>query len=253
MYNPILINCSSAVIDSPRQGGRNDTIYFMEKEMSEKKQVVVWDPFIRFFHWALLLLFFVAYLTGDEKGPLHRYLGYTVLLLVIARIWWGFWGTKHALFSDFICSPAKGLNYLKELVTGKPTHYIGHNPAAAWMILLLLTNSVIICLTGYAAHTVKKGMNTIGSGNTISIVGTVYADDHKNERHEANHKERKRHRDGKSDDERDSVWSDLHEISAQFMLILICLHVVGVAVSSKVHNENLVKGIITGKKDTQTE
>ncbi len=37
------------------------------------------------------------------------------------------------------------------------------------------------------------------------------------------------------------------------MLILICFHIVGVAVSSKVHNENLVKGIITGKKDRQTE
>ena len=87
--------------------------------MNEKKQVVVWDSFIRVFHWSLLLLFFVAYLTGDDKGPLHRYVGYAVLLLVIARICWGFWGTKHALFSDFICSPAKGLNYLKELVTGK--------------------------------------------------------------------------------------------------------------------------------------
>ncbi len=221
--------------------------------MNEKKQVVVWDSFIRVFHWSLLLLFSVAYLTGDDKGPLHRYIGYAVLLLVIARIWWGFWGTKHALFGDFLCSPAKGLNYLKEIVTGKPTHYIGHNPAAAWMIFLLLTSSIITCLTGYAAHTVKKGMNSLGSGNTISIVGTAYADDDKNERHEGKHKGRERHNDRESDDESDSVWSDIHEMSAQFMLILICLHIVGVAVSSKVHNENLVKGIITGKKDTQTE
>ncbi|MBB5348421.1 cytochrome b/b6 domain-containing protein [Desulfoprunum benzoelyticum] len=221
--------------------------------MNEKKQVVVWDSFIRVFHWSLLLLFFVAYLTGDDKGPLHRYVGYAVLLLVIARIFWGFWGTKHALFSDFICSPAKGLNYLKELVTGKPTHYIGHNPAAAWMILLLLASSIIVCLTGYAAHTTKRGLNSIGSGNTISIVGNAYADDDKNERHEDKHKERERHSDRENDDESDSVWSDIHEISAQFMLILICLHIVGVAVSSKVHNENLVKGIITGKKDITTE
>jgi cytochrome b len=218
----------------------------------EKKQVVVWDSFIRVFHWSLLLLFFVAYVTGDDKGALHRYVGYTVLLLVIARICWGFWGTKHALFSDFICSPAKGLNYLKELVTGKPAHYIGHNPAAAWMILVLLTSSIIICLTGYAAHTVKRGMNSLGSGNTISIVGNVYADGDKNERHKGKHEGRKRHNDGESDDESDSVWSDIHEISAQFMLILICLHIAGVAVSSKVHNENLVKGIITGKKDAPT-
>lgn len=220
--------------------------------MNEKKQVVVWDSFIRFFHWSLLLLFVVAYVTGDDKGPLHRYAGYALLLLVIARIWWGFRGTKHALFSDFICSPAIGLNYLKELVSGKPTHYIGHNPAAAWMILLLLASSIITCLTGYAAHTVKKGINPLGSGNTISIVGTAYADDDEEERHQGKHKGRERHNDGKSDDESDSVWDDVHEISAQFMLILIFLHIAGVAVSSKVHNENLVKGIITGKKDMPT-
>ncbi len=216
--------------------------------MNEKKQIVVWDSFIRVFHWSLLLLFFVAYLTGDAKGPLHRYVGYAVLLLVIARIFWGFWGTKHALFSNFICSPAKGLNYLKELVTGKPTHYIGHNPAAAWMILLLLSSSIIICLTGYAAHTTKRGLTSIGSGNTISIVGNAYADDDKNERHEGKHKGRERHNDGKSDDESDSVWSDIHEMSAQFMLFLICLHIIGVAVSSKMHNENLTKSMVTGKK-----
>ncbi len=221
--------------------------------MNEKKQIVVWDWFVRVFHWSLLLLFFVAYLTGDDKGPLHRYVGYALLLLVIARICWGFLGTKHALFSDFICSPAKALNYLKELVSRKPKHYIGHNPAAAWMILLLLTSSIITCLTGHAAHTVKKGMNSLGSSNTISIAGTAFADDDKNERHKGKHKGRERHNDGKNADENDSVWSDIHEISAQFMLILICLHIAGVAVSSKVHNENLVKGIITGKKDTQTE
>jgi cytochrome b len=220
--------------------------------MNEKKQVVVWDSFVRFFHWSLSLLFFVAYVTGDDKGPLHRYVGYALLLLVIARIWWGFWGTKHALFSDFICSPTKGLNYLKELVSGKPTHYIGHNPAAAWMILLLLTSSIITCLSGYAAHVVKKGMNPLGSGNTISIIETAYADDDNNERHKGKHKGRERHNDGKGDDDSDSIWGDFHEMSAQFMLILICLHIAGVAVSSKVHSENLVKGIITGKKDTPT-
>ena len=169
------------------------------------------------------------------------------------RIFWGFRGSKYALFSNFVCSPAKALNYLKELGTGKTTHYTGHNPAAAWMILLLLSSSIIICLTGYAAHTTKRGMNSIGSANTISIVANAYADDDKNERHEGKHKGRERHNDGKSDGESDSVWGDIHEVLAQFLLILICFHIVGVAVSSKVHNENLVKGIITGKKDIKTE
>jgi cytochrome b len=222
--------------------------------MNQKKQIVVWDRFVRFFHWSMILLIFLAYVTGDIKGPLHKYIGFVLLGLVAIRIFWGFRGTKYALFSNFVCSPVKALNYLKELGTGKTTHYTGHNPAAAWMILLLLSSSIIICLTGYAAHTTKRGLNSIGFDNTISIVGNAYADDEKHERHGGKHKGHERHNDGeRNNSESDSVWSDIHEISAQFMLILICFHIVGVAVSSKVHNENLVKGIITGKKDMQTE
>lgn len=221
--------------------------------MYEKKQIVVWDQFVRFFHWSMMVLIFLAYVTGDIKGPLHKYIGLGVLGLVAFRIFWGFRGTKYALFSNFVCSPVKALNYLKELGTGKTTHYTGHNPAAAWMILLLLSSSIIICLTGYAAHTAKRDINSIGSDNTISIVGNAYADDDKNERHGGKHKGREGHIDGKSDDKSDSAWGDIHEVLAQFLLILICFHIVGVVISSKVHNENLVKGIITGKKDIQTE
>jgi cytochrome b len=221
--------------------------------MNEKKQIVVWDRFVRFFHWSMILLIFLAYVTGDIKGPLHKYIGFVLFVLVAIRIFWGFSGTKYALFSNFVCSPLKALNYLKELGTGKTTHYTGHNPAAAWMILLLLSSSILICLTGYAAHTTKRGMNSIGSDNTISIVGNACADDDKNERHEGKHKGRERHNDGERGDESDSAWGDIHEVLAQFLLILICFHIVGVAISSKVHNENLVKGIITGKKNMQTE
>ncbi|MDK9707599.1 MAG: cytochrome b/b6 domain-containing protein [Desulforhopalus sp.] len=223
--------------------------------MNNNIQIRVWDLFVRVFHWSLLPLFFVAYLTGDDKGPLHRYVGYAVLGLVAVRIVWGFVGTKHALFSDFICSPAKALTYLKELVTGKPAHYTGHNPAAAWMIILFFANSIIICLSGYAAYAAKGNNPSFGFGDTFSIVESAYADDDgkrehegKHERHGGNQKSEK-----EGDDDRDSVWSDIHEMSAQFMLFLIGLHIIGVAVSSRKHNENLVMSMITGKKDKKGE
>lgn len=37
------------------------------------------------------------------------------------------------------------------------------------------------------------------------------------------------------------------------MLFLIGLHLIGVAVSSRKHNENLVMAMITGKKDKKGE
>lgn len=222
--------------------------------MNNKKQVVVWDSFVRVFHWSLVLFMFLAYVTGDSKGPLHKYIGFVVLGLVLTRIFWGFWGSQYALFSNFMYSPAKALSYLKELATGGKTHYTGHNPAAAWMVILFLASSIIICLTGYAAHTTMGKNQSADFGNTISIVESAYADQEKDDRHDGKHKrhDRQKYGEGK-DSDNDSVWSDIHEISAQFMLILICLHIVGVAVSSRVHNENLVKSMITGKKDTHDE
>jgi len=221
--------------------------------MNENIQKPVWDLFVRFFHWSLVLLFFVAYFTGDEKGVLHRYVGYAIFGLVLVRIVWGFCGTKYALFSDFICPPAKALNYLKELASGKPKYYTGHNPAAAWMIISLLVLSVLVCASGYGAFIFKGNIKFSEIISTFSIVKIVHADDDEKEKHKERTDREERHDSsgkGYNESDGDSVWSDVHETSAQVMLILICFHVIGVAVSSKLHHENLVKCMLTGIKNT---
>jgi cytochrome b len=217
--------------------------------MKANCQIIVWDLFIRISHWLLVVLFFLAYVTADQKGPLHRYVGYAVFGLVVIRIIWGFTGTKHALFSDFVCSPAKAWSYIKELAAGKPKHYTGHNPAAAWMILFFLIGSIVVCISGYKAYAAKGMKSSLDFNNTDSFIAKVYADRDGREGHGNKHGRHGKHRNGeKGDGERDSFWSEIHEISAQFMLFLIVLHVVGVVVSSKMHSENLVKSMITGKK-----
>ena len=65
-------------------------------------QVLVWDKFVRVFHWSLVLLFCVAYVTGDDDNSLHQYLGYALLFLVLARIAWGFLGNQYDIFKNFI-------------------------------------------------------------------------------------------------------------------------------------------------------
>jgi cytochrome b len=215
--------------------------------MSKNNQIRVWDLFVRVFHWSLLPLFFVAYLTGDDKGSLHRYVGYAVLGLVVVRIVWGFVGTKHALFSDFICSPAKALTYIKEVTTGKAKYYTGHNPAAAWMVILFLTCSIVVCLSGFMAFTTKEMKHSLWLNNKYSFVESAYADE--KEEHGGKHNRHQKHKNGeRKDSNSDSFWGEIHEVSAQCMLLLIFFHIIGVAVSSKAHHENLVKFMITGKK-----
>jgi cytochrome b len=218
-----------------------------EIPMKGNYQILVWDRFIRFCHWSLVLLFFLAYVTADDQGPLHRYAGYTILGLVVIRILWGFVGSKHALFSDFMCSPAKALTYIKEIATGKPQYYTGHNPAAAWMIVFFLTCSIVVCLSGFMAFTTKEMKHSLWLNNKFSFVESVYANE--KEEHGGKHNRHQKHKNGeKKDSKSDSFWGEIHEVSAQCMLLLIFFHIVGVAVSSKAHHENLVKSMITGKK-----
>ena len=218
--------------------------------MRDASQIYVWDRFVRGAHWALVLLFIFAYATGDSRGPLHRYVGYTILLLVVLRLCWGVVGSKHALFSDFVCSPRKAFAYLKDLATGKAQYYRGHNPAAAWMILFLLTSSLAACASGLMACS-SRGNSDVGNGETLSFIGSAYADDDGKRDHQ---KKNKRHggkfrSEEKDDDANDTIWKEIHEFSTTFLLFLIVLHTLGVAASSRMHNENLVRSMITGKKD----
>ena len=115
--------------------------------------VRVWDPFVRIFHWSLLLAFSGAYLLGDDGGVAHQWLGYTVLGLVAFRLVWGVVGTRHARFANFIPSPRRLLAYTKDLVARREARHLGHNPAGAVMIVALLLTLIATGFTGWLQTT----------------------------------------------------------------------------------------------------
>jgi len=106
--------------------------------------VRVWDPLVRLFHWSLVASFTIAWLSEDAKA-LHQGAGYVVLALVAVRMIWGFVGSRHARFRDFVPRPQGLLAYLRGLRGGHPRRYLGHNPAGGAMIVLMLA---MLILTG---------------------------------------------------------------------------------------------------------
>lgn len=124
--------------------------------MSEliKNRILVWDLPTRWFHWLLALSFAGAWLTSESErySALHVMLGYTLLGLIAFRLVWGFAGTRYARFKDFAYTPAKVVQYVKSLVSGKPEHYLGHNPAGAVAIFLLLALGLTTGISGWLLY-----------------------------------------------------------------------------------------------------
>jgi len=176
---------------------------------NENPSVRVWDLPTRLFHWSLAASFIVAFVTSESEKwrDIHVVAGYSLAGLIAFRLLWGFVGGAHARFADFLPTPAKLVAYLKSLLAGRPQHYVGHNPAGAVAIFLLLAGGLIVAASGYATY------NEFGG----------------------------------------HFMEEVHEVAANGMMALVIIHLAGVVVSSWLHHENLVKAMITGRKQAHHE
>ncbi|MEJ2514991.1 MAG: cytochrome b/b6 domain-containing protein [Gammaproteobacteria bacterium] len=102
---------------------------------------LVWDLPVRIFHWSLAVLVPACWVTqemGSRWMTLHMWLGYAVGALILFRLAWGFLGTRHARFGDFLAGPTRVFAYFREWMSGRGPTAIGHDPAGGWWIVLLL-------------------------------------------------------------------------------------------------------------------
>ena len=89
----------------------------------------VWDLPTRLCHWGLVIALVLSWVSQEEDYlQVHEISGYAVLLLVCFRIVWGFTGSIHSRFADFLCGPATVWAHLR----GRGETRIGHNPAGGW-------------------------------------------------------------------------------------------------------------------------
>ena len=186
--------------------------------MTHTERIKVWDPLVIFFHWSLVSAFTIAFITEDEWLTPHTWAGYFIFTLLLIRIAWGFIGTRYTRFSDFVYRAETIKQFLKESLLFKAKRYIGHNPAGGAMVIALIA-------TLFA--TTSSGILLLGSEEQMGPVAHWFSNS-------------------------SGYWSDLlegiHEFFANFALLLVIIHIAGVAFESIAHKENLVRSMWTGFK-----
>ncbi len=109
---------------------------------------MVWDRFVRTFHWSLVAGIVLNYWFIEDGSDPHEWLGYAVLALVALRLIWGFVGPQPARFSAFVHGPRRVIIGLRDFSKEHRQH-AGHTAPAGWMIVLLLTLVVGVGVTGW--------------------------------------------------------------------------------------------------------
>ena len=180
------------------------------------RAVHVWDLPVRLFHWSLVLLVIASWASRElDYMEFHRWSGYAILTLVVFRIGWGFAGSRHARFADFVRTPRAMRAYMADILAGGRASFLGHNPAGGWSVIALLA-----CLLVQAATGLFVTDEVLFDGPFHRAVGEATA-----------HRLKK-----------------LHGINFNVLLLLIGLHLAAIAFYRVAKREDLVRPMLTGVK-----
>jgi cytochrome b len=188
-------------------------------EADQVATVRVWDRFLRFFHWTLVLCFATSFISGEARAStLHVLAGYVLCVLLAARVYWGFKGSEYARFRAFVFPLSEALAYMRSMLKGNPKHYFGHNPAGALMVFTMFGLLAVIFVSGLLT------LGTIDFEGPLVFLANRVSDD------------------------ASYTFRHLHEFLPPVALALVLLHLLGVLVGSIQHKENLLRAMLTGKK-----
>lgn len=193
-------------------------------EFTWDREVRVWDPLVRVFHWVLAAGITAACVTGwRHRGmELHEAAGYAIAGLLLVRASWGVWGSHYARFRNFPVRPAQVVRYVAALVRGRAARYLGHSPAASAMALGLLLAVLLVAGSGVLAAGV------IDLDGPLAFLFPLFSD------------------------RAALAVREVHDAAPWVLLGMVVLHVLGVVVSSRQHGENLLRAMVTGNKPLAT-
>ena len=102
--------------------------------------IKVWDLPLRLFHWLLVGMIVIAFLSSEEGSELaswHVPVGWGIVILLAFRLTWGMVGGEHARFAKFVRLTALS-KHIWNLLHRRTEATLGHNPLGAISVLTLL-------------------------------------------------------------------------------------------------------------------
>ncbi len=175
----------------------------------------VWDRPTRIFHWVLVVLVVVCYLSGrNGRFDIHIPAGQALLVLVAARILWGFAGSASSRFRAFVRPVREIAAYLPTMLRREPDGRAGHNPLGGLSVVAMLLVLALQASLGLFAVDVD-GLNDGPLSFLVSYDAAREA-------------------------------AELHAMVVDAILILIGLHLAAVLFHLLYKRENLTKAMLTG-------
>lgn len=185
--------------------------------------IKVWDAWIRFFHWSLVVLFAFQIYSGKTGGNImqwHMVGGYGVLALVLFRVAWGFAGSTHARFASFLAGPAQAARFARRLFSRESAAVVGHNPLGGWMVVALLASLALQAGTGLFAN------DDIATEGPLAVLVPRSVSDR---------------------------LTTIHRLNAYVLLLLAAAHVAAIVFHRVVKKERLVAAMVTGTQCVPAE
>lgn len=174
---------------------------------------LLWDIPTRLFHWSIVCCVPLAWWSAEtENYEIHEWVGYTVIVLVVSRVIWGFIGSGHSRFADFLVGPAGVISYLK----GQGEASVGHNPAGGWSVVALLTLLLLQAVSG-----LFNSDDVLFSGPLHYGADTAFRD----------------------------AMGVVHEVAFNLMMVLVILHIGAVLYHQFRLGEKLLQAMVRGSAE----
>lgn len=184
-------------------------------------RIKLWDAPVRLVHWLLVALIAFSWWASDDHLNWHRWSGYTIIGLVLFRIYWGFAGGGAARFASFVRGPRTTWAYLKTLKGRAPSVTPGHNPLGALSVLAFLVVLLVQVTTGLFAVDIDAFEGGPMSDRVSFETGRQIA--------------------------------EIHELSFRALQALVVLHVGAVLFYAFWKRTNLIGPMITGRRDLPSD